>query len=124
MKIIDAADAPAFDMPGVRFTGLAAPSRGARETAAWRIAVEAGTPARFHQVTREEIFIATGGRARFHIGGREHELVAGGCAIVPPNVDFALSNPFDAPFEAVVVFPVGGQAMLAGEAPFVPPWAA
>ncbi|MDX6580052.1 MAG: hypothetical protein QOJ47_1601, partial [Gaiellales bacterium] len=35
---------------------------------------------------------------------------------------FSLANPFDAPFEAVVVLPVGGRAAMLGGEPFVPPW--
>ena len=43
---------------------------------------------------------------------------------IPAFTDFALGNPGEAPFEAVAVFPVGGRAMIAGQTPFTPPWAA
>ena len=36
---------------------------------------------------------------------------------------FDLANPYEEPFEAVAVMPVGGRATIPGEAPFVPPWA-
>ncbi len=123
MTIIHAADAPLFEIPGVRFTGLASPKRGARETCAWRVRLDPGTEPTVHRLTREEIFVALSGAATVHLNGATHELAAGDAAIVPADTDFALGNPGETPFEAVVVFPVGGQAMHEGQAPFTPPWA-
>jgi quercetin dioxygenase-like cupin family protein len=123
MSCIAPEDAVKFSLPGVEFAGLAAPSRGARETAAWRVRIEPGTPATPHRLTREEILVATAGRARATIGGAEHDLVAGGAVIVPAETDFALSNPHEQPFEAVAILPVGGQARIGKQPPFTPPWA-
>lgn len=124
MTIIDIAEAPVFDIPGTRFTGLASPLRGSRENSVWRVSVAPGTEPRFHRVTREEIFVALTGTGQIHVGGAVHDLTAGSVAVVPPATDFALSNSGTEPFEALVVLPVGGQAVLPGEAPFTPPWAA
>ena len=124
MTIIDAGDAPVFSLGSTTFTGLAAPSRGARENAVWRISVSAGTPHRdSHQVTREEVFVALSGVAEVRLDGRIASLAAGSALVVPPHTDFSLANPGATPFEAVCVLPVGGQAVLAGQLPFVPPWA-
>lgn len=123
MTIINAATAPVFRLPGVRFTGLASPKRGARETCAWRVRLDPGTPPTFHRLTREEIFVALSGSATVHLDGATQVLSAGDAAIIPADTDFALGNAGEAPFEAVVVFPVGGQAMHPGKAPFTPPWA-
>lgn len=124
MSVISASEAPRFTLPGITFTGLAAPSRGARETAAWRIALDPGAPGAPHRVTREEIFIAVAGRAVAMVAGERHEIAAGGALVVPADTEFALANPGPEPFEAVVVLPVGGQAAYAGQEPFTPPWAA
>jgi len=123
MSHIAPEDAVAFSVAGVAFAGLASPSRGARETSAWRLRMEPGTPPTPHRLTREEILVAIAGRARAAIGGAEKDLVAGGAVIVPAETDFALSNPYDEPFEAVAILPVGGQARIGGDAPFTPPWA-
>ena len=88
------------------------------------MSVGPGTEPRFHQLTREEIFVALVGTAQVHIGGTIHTLNAGSAAVIPPRTDFALANSAEIPFEALVVLPVGGQAVLPGEAPFTPPWAA
>jgi len=124
MPVISASDAPRFTLPGVTFTGLAAPSRGACETAVWRIALDPGAPGAPHRVTREEIFIAITGSAVATIGPDRHEISAGGAIVIPADTEFSLANPGDRPFEAVVVLPVGGQAAYEGQAPFTPPWAA
>ena len=72
-------------------------------------------------MTREEIVIAVSGAARLHIDGTEKDVAAGDCAIVPAGTEFALSNPHDAVFEAVVALPVGGRAVI-GDNDFQPPW--
>ncbi len=123
MTIINADAAPVFDIPGTRFVGLASPNRGARENCVWRVTIAAGAKPVFHQVTREEIFVGLSGAAQLHINGKIHDLGSGCAAVVPPDTDFALANPGQTPFEAMVVLPVGGQAVLPGEAPFTPPWA-
>jgi mannose-6-phosphate isomerase-like protein (cupin superfamily) len=123
MPMIHSADAPHFELPDVAFTGLAAPSRGSRENAVWRVRVAPGNEPTIHRLTREEILVAIAGRARVTLEGAEHEIAAGGAVVVPANTDFALFNPYDAPFDAVAVLPVGGQAIVGEEPPFTPPWA-
>jgi mannose-6-phosphate isomerase-like protein (cupin superfamily) len=122
MPVITSSDAPTFDLPGIRFTGLAAPSRGASENSVWMIAVEPGAPGVPHSVTREEIFVATEGVGEMEIAGVATTLRPGDAAVVPADTPFALSNPHGEPFRAVVVLPVGGQAVTA-DGPFTPPWA-
>jgi mannose-6-phosphate isomerase-like protein (cupin superfamily) len=124
MPFIASGDAPQFSLPGVTFTGLASPSRGSRENAAWRIHMAAGTAPRLHRLTREEIFIGLSGRADAQVGDVRHELSAGCALVVPAGTDFALSTPHGEAFEAVAVLPVGGLAVVDGQPPFVPPWAA
>ncbi|MCB1489611.1 MAG: cupin domain-containing protein [Bauldia sp.] len=123
MPIVSADAAPTFDIPGVTFTGLAAPSRGASENAVWRFVMQPGTPANLHRLSREEVLVAISGSARVSIGGAESEFTAGSAVIVPPDTEFALYNPGVEPFEAVAVLPVGGQAVIGDAKPFTPPWA-
>jgi mannose-6-phosphate isomerase-like protein (cupin superfamily) len=123
MPIITANEAPTFDIPGVAFTGLASPARGATENAVWRLVMAPGTPPNPHRLTREEIIVAVSGTARVSVAGVESNLAAGGAVVVPPDTDFALSNPGPDPFEAVAVLPVGGKAVIPGVEAFTPPWA-
>src|SRR6476659_2856982 len=109
MSCIAPEDAVVFTLPGIEFAGLPAPSRGARETSAWRLSIAPGTPATPHRLTREERLVAIAGRAPATIGGADDDLVAGGAVIVPAETDFAIANPHGEPFEAVAILPVGGQ---------------
>ncbi|HAT30548.1 MAG TPA: cupin domain-containing protein [Janthinobacterium sp.] len=123
MPFIAAADAPTFSLHGATFTGLAAPGRGARETAAWIVTLGAHTPGAPHRLSREEIFIGLEGRALARVGEVTHEIGVGCALIVPADTEFQIANPDAAPFRAVAVLPVGGRATLAGGEPFTPPWA-
>lgn len=122
MPVIRSSTAPRFNLPGLDVTGLAAPSRGARETSVWRLVLAPGTPGTLHTVDREEVFVALAGRAVATLGGAEHELTAGDALVVPAGAPFALANPGPEPFEAVAALPVGGRAALPAGAPFAPPW--
>ncbi|MEZ5831112.1 MAG: cupin domain-containing protein [Dongiaceae bacterium] len=123
MPFIPASKARIFELPGARFAGLAAPSSGARENSVWMVTLQPGAPVVPHALTREETFVAVAGAAKATIAGEEHDMTVGSALVVPAGVEFGLANPHDEPFQAVVVMPVGGQAMLANEAPFTPPWA-
>lgn len=123
MPLIDSASAPVFTHEHARFTGLAAPSRGATENAVWRLQLAPRSPGLPHQVSREEVFVATRGTAHAVVAGQLHVLSEGSALVVPPRTTFSLANPGDEPFEAVVVLPVGAHALVEGQAPFVPPWA-
>jgi quercetin dioxygenase-like cupin family protein len=123
MPFVSATDAPEFRIPGVMFSGLASPSRGATEVSVWRVTLDPRNVGGTHQLTREETIVATDGAAIATLNGVEYALVVGSAIIVPPHVDFSLSNPHDVPFEAIAVLPVGGQARIGNAAPFTPPWA-
>jgi len=75
-----------------------------------------------HQVTHEEIFFVTAGSAIAVIGKEQHKIGTGSVLIVPANMEFSIANPGNSAFEAIVVMPIGGQAVVGSEAPFTPPW--
>jgi quercetin dioxygenase-like cupin family protein len=122
MTVISATDAPTFDVDGTHVVGLAAPSRGASQTSAWRLTLDPGSSSPRHSLSDEEIFVALHGRVRAEYGDGSEEVPAGGALIVPAGVEFTLINPGDEPFEAVVVLPAGARATVAGER-VEPPWA-
>jgi len=122
MVHIKGGEAPTFTLPGLTVTGLAAPSRGASETSAWRLELAPGSDGAPHEVDREEIFVALRGAAVATVAGETHPITAGDALVVPPGTVFSLANPHDTPFEAVAALPVGGRATLPGGEPFAPPW--
>lgn len=123
MSLLSLSDAPVFTIPGVRFTTLSAPSRGARENAVWEVTVEPGVAGAAHRLTREETFVALEGSAFAEIDGQCHELTAGSALVVRAGVAFSLSNPGPHSFRALAVYPVGGQVIMGEQPAFTPPWA-
>jgi mannose-6-phosphate isomerase-like protein (cupin superfamily) len=122
MPVLSRATAPTFQLAGALFTGLAAPSRGSRETSVWRVRLDPGTPAAQHSLDHEEILVAIAGRAVAHFDHSEQPLETGDAVLVPAHQPFSLANPFDSPFEAIAVLPVGARATMTGSEPFIPPW--
>jgi quercetin dioxygenase-like cupin family protein len=125
VAVIHASDAPRFslpDAPQTSFTGLAAPSRGARETSVWRVSLGGGAPAAPHALDHEEIIVGLRGQALARIASEEFMVGPGDTVIVPAGVTFSLANPHPDPFEALAVLPVGARASLANGQWFVPPW--
>ncbi len=122
MPLIRNDEAPHFDLHGASFRGLAAPSRGSKETSVWRVSLPPGAPGAAHSVDREEIFVALAGRAVATLDGQKHGLGPGDTLIVPAGMTFSLENPGSEAFEALAVAPAGVRAKLPGGEPFAPPW--
>ena len=123
MSIIRNQDAPRFGEDGVSVTGLASPSRGCATVSAWRVVLAPGAGSPEHSLTSDEAFVALRGRARVELDGERHELGAGDCLVVAPERPFRIANDGPEPFEAVCCMAAGGQAVVAGQGAFPPPWA-
>jgi mannose-6-phosphate isomerase-like protein (cupin superfamily) len=123
LHIITADSAPRFDLPGVEFTGYAAPSRGSDGLCAWQITVAPGLVSdQAHTLDHDEVFLVTSGSIRLSPDGQR--LRAGDCAIVPAGGPIQLSNPGAEPATAHVLIRSGFTAMMAdGSAVPTPPWA-
>jgi quercetin dioxygenase-like cupin family protein len=121
MTVVAATEAPTFDIGGAVITGLASPSRGAADTAAWRVEFEEGVPSPTHSLTRQEVFLVLEGELTATFGDREETAASGDALIVPSEVEFSLCAK-GSPATAICALPVGGQAVVDGAA-FTPPWA-
>jgi quercetin dioxygenase-like cupin family protein len=121
MPVITPEDAPTFEAPGATITGLASPSRGAADVAAWRVRFAPGHASPAHSLDCEEVFVVLEGAVTARYADRAETALAGGALIVPAGEEFSLIAQ-DGPAEAVCTFPVGGTALLNGER-VVPPWA-
>jgi quercetin dioxygenase-like cupin family protein len=123
MTVISFSSAPTFEAGGTSVVGLAAPSRGAQEVAAWRLTLAPGAGSPEHSVTHEEVFVALAGHAVATIAGVRHEIGPGDALVVSPHEPFTLANEQSTAFEAVACMRCGGQARIGDES--VPiPWAA
>src|SRR3954451_22181148 len=97
MAVLPAPAAPTHELGQARFTSLATPSRGSRETAVWRVEVAPGTPADSHSLTREEVFVVLAGEASVEIDGVSTCAHSGDAIVVPADVPFGLANASDSP---------------------------
>jgi quercetin dioxygenase-like cupin family protein len=122
MPILNAPPEPTHALPHARFTSLATPQRGTRETSVWRVRLESGGEPARHSVTREEIFVVLSGTARVLWDDASQEARPGDAIVVPADVPFALDCAGPEPVELLCCLPVGGQARL-GDQLFTPPWA-
>lgn len=123
MHVLRGDAAPVFDLPGVTFTALAAPSRGSAELCAWRITVEPGLDSpEPHTLDRDEVFLVVEGAIRLRPDG---PLVgAGDAAVVPAGEPIQLANPGPEPARVHVAVTAGFSASAAdGTAIGTPPWA-
>ena len=122
MTLISSSSAPTFEAGGTSVVGLASPSRGANEVAAWRLTLAPGASSPQHTLTHEEVFVALAGRAVATLSGTRHEVGPGDALVVSPDEPFTLANEQGTPFEAVACMRCGGQARV-GDETFAPPWA-
>jgi mannose-6-phosphate isomerase-like protein (cupin superfamily) len=122
MTVISSSTAPTFDADGTHVVGLASPSRGSREIAAWRLRLAPGAASPEHTLTNEEVFVALSGRLVATLGGRRLEVGPGDALVITPDEPVVLANEGDEPFEAVACMRCGGLARVGGES-FAPPWA-
>src|SRR5690348_14131342 len=123
MAVIPAPRQPTHVLGAARFTSLATPSRGSRETAVWSVEIAPHAPAIPHSLTREEVFVVVDGTADVELDGHPGTVQAGDAIVVPADVPFALSNRGELPLRMLCCLPVGGQGRVAGGVPFTLPWA-
>lgn len=122
MSVIRGAEAPVFELPGVRFTALASPSRGSADVCTWRLTVEPGRdPDEPHTVDQTEIFMVLSGTVRATPGGEI--LGAGDAAIVKAGDPISLVNLGDEPAELIVAIRAGFSGTMADGTRITPPWA-
>jgi mannose-6-phosphate isomerase-like protein (cupin superfamily) len=121
--VIRSQQAPRFEVPGVRFAGLAAPSRGSSEVCTWRITVEPNLRSpEPHTIDHDEIFMVTAGALQLVPDG--DVLRAGDAGVVPAGQPIQLVNPDGEPAEAYVAITANFTATTADGIPLgTPPWA-
>jgi quercetin dioxygenase-like cupin family protein len=121
MPVIRAHESPTFELPGVRFSGYAAPSRGSHELCTWQITVEPGHRAGIHTLDRDETFLVLSGRLRLTPDGEE--LGPGDVAVVPAGDEIELVNPGPDEAVAYIAIAAGFTGTTAEGDRVQPPWA-
>jgi len=121
VPVIRAHESPTFELPGVRFSAYAAPSRGSHELCTWQISVEPGHRAAAHTLDRDETFLVLAGTLRLTADGEE--LGPGDVAIVRAGDEIALANPGAEEAVAYIAIAAGFTATTAEGDRLQPPWA-
>jgi mannose-6-phosphate isomerase-like protein (cupin superfamily) len=124
VHVTRASEAETFELPGLRFTSLAAPRLGSDQICLWQLNVDAGLDsAQAHTLDRDEVFVVIEGRVRLTPEGAE--LAAGEAAIVPAGSPIQLANAGEGPAVLHVAIQAGFAATMADGTPVgTPPWAA
>ena len=131
MHTIRAAEAPHFELPGVGFAGLAAPSRGSAGLCTWLLTVEPGrNPDEPHTIDQDEVFMVVSGTIRFGPAAAAdsdafpRELGPGDAAVIPAGEPIQIVNPGTEPARVYVAIRSGFVAKAAdGSLIGTPPWA-
>ncbi|MFD7160889.1 cupin domain-containing protein [Kribbella sp. NPDC059898] len=122
MRVIHADEAARFQLPGVEFTGYAAPSRGSAGLCTWRLTVDAGhrgdAP---HTLDRDEVFMVLSGTVQ--LGPDGDKLGPGDAAVVPAGEPISLSNLGEGKAELIVAITAGFTGYMADGTAVQPPWA-
>ena len=121
MPIERAADHPIFELGGNTVTSLAAPARGATESALFRIEVPAGGGLPRHHHDHLDVFTVERGRATFSLGEDESEMTTGDSAVVPIGVwHHLVAGPGGA---TILVTMLAGTKLVREDGTVtVPPW--
>jgi len=122
MQVIRAAEAPRFQLHGVEFTGLAAPSRGSAGLCTWKLTVDPGTGGGApHTLDRDEVFMVLSGTVQLTPDG--DKLAAGDAVVVPAGEPIAVTNLGEDTAELYVAITAGFTGTMADGTTIQPPWA-
>lgn len=122
MHVLRAADAPRFQLHGVEFTGLAAPSRGSAGLCTWKLTVDPGVGGDApHTLDRDEVFLVLSGSVQVTPDG--DKLEAGDVVVVPAGEPIALTNLGSGTAELYVAITAGFTGTMADGTTIQPPWA-
>ena len=122
MHVLRAADAPRFQLHGVEFTGMAAPSRGSTGLCTWKLTVDPGVGGDApHTLDRDEVFLVLSGSVQVTPDGDKVE--AGDVVVVPAGEPIALTNLGSGTAELYVTITAGFTGTMADGTTIQPPWA-
>jgi mannose-6-phosphate isomerase-like protein (cupin superfamily) len=122
MQVIRAAQAQRFRLPGVEFTGLAAPSRGSAGLCTWKLTVDTGHGGdEPHTIDRDEVFMVLSGTVQVTPDG--DKLGPGDAVVVPAGEPISLTNLGSGAAELYVAITAGFTGTMADGTTIQPPWA-
>jgi mannose-6-phosphate isomerase-like protein (cupin superfamily) len=123
MAIITSRPTHTHELGPVRFTTLATPATGTKETTLWKIEVPVGAPPTPHALSSEELFVVISGSALVRIDGTDETAEVGDSIVIPRETVFELMNNGATLLTLFSCMPAGTEVIM-GEVRFVAPWTA
>ena len=124
MTVVHGGELRFIETPGGNFgSGVATPSRGAREVSVVRQRQQPGGANPEHIHDREEVVVVLAGSITVTAGEQSHLLGPGDAVIIPPRTSHRLENPGGEPAEWLLVAPAGVRFFHATGEEGTPPWA-
>ena len=112
-----------IETPGGNFgSGLATPSRGAKEVSVIRQRQQSGGTNPVHTHDREEVMVVLAGAVTVTVAGEAHPLGPGDAAIIPPRTPHQVENSGAEPAEWLLVAQAGVRFFHATGEEGSPPW--
>jgi mannose-6-phosphate isomerase-like protein (cupin superfamily) len=122
MQVIRAAEAPKFQMNGVEFTVLAAPSLGSAGLCTWKLTVDPGAGGgEPHTLDRDEVFMVLSGTVQITPDG--DKVGPGDAVVVPAGEPIRVTNLGAETAELHVAITAGFTGTMADGTTIQPPWA-
>ena len=122
MQVIRAAEAPRFQLPGLEFTVLAAPSRGSGQVCTWKLTVDPDVRGDIpHTLDSDEVFMVLSGTVQITPDGAA--VGAGDAVVVRAGEPISITNLGGTPAEIHVVITAGFTATMPDGTTMQPPWA-
>ena len=123
MPVIRPSEATAHDVHGATFTAYANSQTGTAELCAWSTRLPAGQPGLPHRISREELFLVTGGTPRFTVDDETVDASPGDVVVAPAGSLLGIEALGDQDSTIWVTTSLGLTAKLPDGTEFAPPWA-
>ena len=123
MGLVRSAEAPSWELPGWKMSGLASPSRGSTELSTWRVSIDPNTDGPLHTVDREIVLMVLEGVATVTLEGTAVAIPAGDAFVIPPHTERKLGNAHDTQCELISVMGADGRSVRSDGSPSFIPWA-
>jgi mannose-6-phosphate isomerase-like protein (cupin superfamily) len=123
MNVINPSEDRTFRTVSVVVHGLAAPSQGSEQVAAWKVSVIDGGVSPVHVIDKDQVWVPITGTFDFTIDG-ETERISAGQAVVVPAGSVRQFRSTGEPLEALVAMQAGALVSIPGTEGAKPvPWA-
>lgn len=123
MPILDHADIPTFELPGLRHQTVAGTAAGIKTMEVWRQTLAPGAATPVHRHACEEVIVVLSGSGTCSIGGRSVRFGPNSTLILEADVVHQIVNTSDEPMELVAALGMAPVRVRTADGAALPlPW--